>query len=84
MEIDESFFGKNHGKLAHLRNLAPKIIYVSAMMTTPTPDPCHELAPSKVLDHTCECSSSFSGTKGIGVSGISESMYMPKSVSCAS
>jgi hypothetical protein len=21
------FFGKNHGKLAHLRNLAPKIIY---------------------------------------------------------
>jgi hypothetical protein len=27
MEIDESFFGKKHGKLAHLRNLAPKIIY---------------------------------------------------------
>jgi hypothetical protein len=27
MEISESFFGKNHGKLAHLRNLAPKIIY---------------------------------------------------------
>jgi hypothetical protein len=27
MEIGESFFGKNHGKLAHLRNLAPKIIY---------------------------------------------------------
>jgi hypothetical protein len=21
------FFGKNHGKLAHLKNLAPKIIY---------------------------------------------------------
>jgi hypothetical protein len=28
MEIGESFFGKNHGKLAHLRNLAPKIIYL--------------------------------------------------------
>jgi hypothetical protein len=27
MEIGESFFGKNHGKLAHLQNLAPKIIY---------------------------------------------------------
>jgi hypothetical protein len=27
MEIGESFFWKNHGKLAHLRNLAPKIIY---------------------------------------------------------
>jgi hypothetical protein len=27
MEIDESFFGKNHGKLTHLRNLSPKIIY---------------------------------------------------------
>jgi hypothetical protein len=29
MEIGESFFGKNHGKLSHLRNLAPKIIYGS-------------------------------------------------------
>jgi hypothetical protein len=28
MEISKSFFGKNHGKLAHLRNLAAKIIYV--------------------------------------------------------
>ena len=27
MEISESFFGKNHEKLAHLRNLAPKTIY---------------------------------------------------------
>jgi hypothetical protein len=27
MAIGESFFGKRHGKLAHLRNLAPKIIY---------------------------------------------------------
>ena len=27
MKISESFFGKNHGKLAHLKNLAPKIIY---------------------------------------------------------
>jgi hypothetical protein len=27
MEINESFFGEKHGKLAHLRNLAPKIIY---------------------------------------------------------
>jgi hypothetical protein len=27
IEIGESFFGKNHGKLAHLQNLAPKIIY---------------------------------------------------------
>jgi len=27
MEIGESFFGKNHGKLAHLWNLSPKIIY---------------------------------------------------------
>jgi hypothetical protein len=27
MEIDEYFFGKNLGKLAHLQNLAPKIIY---------------------------------------------------------
>jgi hypothetical protein len=27
MEIGESFFGKNHGKSAHWRNLAPKIIY---------------------------------------------------------
>jgi hypothetical protein len=27
MEIGESFFGRNHEKLAHLRNLAPKIIY---------------------------------------------------------
>jgi hypothetical protein len=26
-EIGESFFGKNHGKLAHLQDLAPKIIY---------------------------------------------------------
>jgi hypothetical protein len=26
MEIGESSFGKKHGKLAHLRNLAPKII----------------------------------------------------------
>jgi len=26
MEIGESFFGKKHGKLAHLWNLAPKII----------------------------------------------------------
>jgi hypothetical protein len=25
MEIGESFFGKKHGKLAHGRNLAPKI-----------------------------------------------------------
>jgi hypothetical protein len=32
MEISESFFGKNHGKLAHLRNLAPKIIYVHGRM----------------------------------------------------
>jgi hypothetical protein len=27
MEIGESFFGKKRGKLAHLQNLAPKIIY---------------------------------------------------------
>jgi hypothetical protein len=27
MEIGESFLGENHGKLAHWRNLAPKIIY---------------------------------------------------------
>jgi hypothetical protein len=27
MEIGKSCFRKNHGKLAHLRNLAPKIIY---------------------------------------------------------
>jgi len=27
MEIDESYFGKNHGKLAHLRILAPKIFH---------------------------------------------------------
>jgi hypothetical protein len=27
MEIGESFLGKKHGKLAHFRNLAPKIIY---------------------------------------------------------
>jgi hypothetical protein len=27
MEIGELIFGKNHGKLSHLRNLAPKIIY---------------------------------------------------------
>jgi hypothetical protein len=27
MEIGESFFGKNHEKLSHWRNLAPKIIY---------------------------------------------------------
>jgi hypothetical protein len=27
MEIGESCFGENHGKLAHLRNLSPKIIY---------------------------------------------------------
>jgi hypothetical protein len=27
MEIGESFLGEKHGKLAHLRNLAPKIIY---------------------------------------------------------
>jgi hypothetical protein len=34
MEIGESFFGKNHGKLAHLRNLAPKIIYGSIVSRT--------------------------------------------------
>jgi len=36
MEIGESSFGKNHGKLAHLKNLAPKIIYAHglALMTT--------------------------------------------------
>jgi hypothetical protein len=33
MEINESIFGKNHGKLAHLRNLAPKIIYVGGKLT---------------------------------------------------
>ena len=27
MEIDEYFLGKNHGKLAHLRILAPKIFH---------------------------------------------------------
>jgi hypothetical protein len=27
MEIGEYCFGENHGKLAHLKNLAPKIIY---------------------------------------------------------
>jgi hypothetical protein len=27
MEISESFFGKNQGKLARWRNLAPKIIH---------------------------------------------------------
>jgi hypothetical protein len=27
MEINEYVFGKNHGKLAHLQNLTPKIIY---------------------------------------------------------
>jgi hypothetical protein len=27
MEISESLFGKNHGKLAHWRNVSPKIIY---------------------------------------------------------
>jgi len=27
MEIGKYFFGKKHGKLAHLKNLAPKIIY---------------------------------------------------------
>jgi len=27
MEIGKYFLGKNLGKLAHLRNLAPKIIY---------------------------------------------------------
>jgi hypothetical protein len=27
MEIGKIVFGKNHGKLTHLRNLAPKIIY---------------------------------------------------------
>ena len=27
MEIDESFFWKNHGKLAHLQILAPKIFH---------------------------------------------------------
>jgi len=27
IEIGETFFGKNHGKLAHSQNLAPKIIY---------------------------------------------------------
>jgi hypothetical protein len=32
MEIGESFFGKNHGKLAHWRNLAPKIIYVKGVV----------------------------------------------------
>jgi hypothetical protein len=38
MEIDESFFGKNHEKLAHLRNLAPKIIYeIEAIKEWPTP-----------------------------------------------
>jgi hypothetical protein len=27
MEIGESYFEKNYGKLAHWRNVAPKIIY---------------------------------------------------------
>ena len=27
MEIGESFFGRTHGKLAHLRILAPKIFH---------------------------------------------------------
>jgi hypothetical protein len=27
MEIGKSFFGKNHGKLSHWRNLSPKTIY---------------------------------------------------------
>jgi hypothetical protein len=27
MEISEFFFGKNHQKLSHWKNLAPKIIY---------------------------------------------------------
>ena len=34
MEISESFFGKNHGKLAHLGNLATKIIYGSIVSRT--------------------------------------------------
>jgi hypothetical protein len=44
LEIGESFLGENHGKLAHWRNLAPKIIseiYSSsifeAMMTNDRP-----------------------------------------------
>ena len=31
MEISEYVFGKNHGKLAHLRNLSPKIIYAYSL-----------------------------------------------------
>jgi hypothetical protein len=59
------------------------IIPEGVMMTTPAPDPRREIAPSKVIDQTCECSSKLSGTKGIDNSGISESMYAPASVSCA-
>jgi hypothetical protein len=36
MEISKSFFGKNHGKLAHLWNLAPKIIYALSIPQYPT------------------------------------------------
>jgi hypothetical protein len=31
MEIDTSFFWENNGKLAHWRNLSPKIIYASML-----------------------------------------------------
>jgi hypothetical protein len=32
MEIGESFFGKKHGKLAHGKNLAPKIFRTGPLM----------------------------------------------------
>jgi hypothetical protein len=34
-DIGELVFGKNLGKLAHLRNLSPKIIYASKMIIHP-------------------------------------------------
>jgi hypothetical protein len=37
MKIHESYFGKNYGKLTHLRNLAPKIIYVWGHLAYTTP-----------------------------------------------
>jgi len=45
VEIDESFFGKNHGILSHLQNLAPKIIYASVLL--PLEQRCHCLQHPK-------------------------------------
>jgi len=43
MEIGELFFGKKHGKLAHLWNLAPKIICVFDMFVWAVTEGVHPL-----------------------------------------